>query len=574
MELVSNQNGYTDDFHGIDATVNNQGPKPWAAGDPTYGSGIYPAPSLGTMVAGVIGAVGNNAMYTAGVCWRVQIMPIKANIDVNFPTDFVIEGMDYAIENGADIINLSFAGSGDDTRSLREIYTKARNRGVIVVAGLGNNAVDNDLRDNVCRYYPASFELDNIVSVGASTANDALWWVSPTEGSNYGQTTCDLMAPGENILTTDISGGYTTVSGTSLAAPHVSGVLALLKAQFPQDNYHGLINRLLSGSDPVAAFAGKCATGGRLNAYAALSSTAPTLLSELTFDETVLNRDRANGRFTMKIVGPPGESVYVEGSDSLLSSFALSPTSGDYDHLSGRQILAGTSIPSQGWLLYTNTTATTTARFYRCREHLPLGGKSTDPQHVSCNTVGYVDRSVPAGWSMLSTPLEGLSICIPALFAGVPVGFKVDTWDEYGQQWIENVHQGNGVWSGPDCLTVRQTPRFGCFVYNPQSTNLTVTFTGRVLQHYFEDSLPAAMAIRSAYVPDTGGITTHLRFPTVDGLTVYLFKNGGYEIYDYSFGVWSSSEPKVGVGDAFWTHQPANVVWKQYHQTWINGDRK
>lgn len=225
------------------------------------------------------------------------------------------------------------------------------------------------------------------------------------------------------------------------------------------------------------------------------------------------------------------------------------------------------TIPTQGWIDVTDTSAIQGQRFYRIHHE----SFWPDPAWFSCNTVGYVDRIVAPGFSMLSNPLVGQSICIPNVFNGVPGGFAVYTWNETTQSYFTNIHLGNGVWSGPDCLTVRQPPGFGCFVYNPLAPAHVQTFIGRVWQGYFEDSLPAAWAVRSAPIPDQGWISQHLGVPLVEGLMVYLFQNGTWVIHDYSLGEWYPSEPWIAAGDAFWLRYPALMLWKQHYWTWPAG---
>lgn len=166
--IDDDHNGYVDDIRGIDVVDDDNEPLPSFGFDTDHG----------TLVAGVIGARGNNGVGIAGVCWQVRIMVVK--IGTTTGDLFVsrqIEGLQYAIENGADIINLSFGGDGTASPGLprREVLTKARNRGVIVVAGIGNDNTDNDFLETRGRFYPASYELDNIVAVGASTLLDVRW---------------------------------------------------------------------------------------------------------------------------------------------------------------------------------------------------------------------------------------------------------------------------------------------------------------------------------------------------------------------------------------------------------------
>jgi outer membrane protein assembly factor BamB/subtilisin family serine protease len=225
----------------------------------------------GTHVAGIIGAVGNNGVGISGVAWKVQLMGLKflTASGGGSPSD-EIACIDYAIAHGASIINASFGADASSNAELTAIAA-ARDAGIIFVAAAGNGdsngigfSTDNG------GDYPAGYLLDNIVTVAASNASDAL-----TTFSNFGAGSVDLAAPGDSVYSTyntsDTS--YQTFSGTSMAAPHVAGALALLKAKFPSDTYRQLINRLLRSVTPLATMRGKVQSGGRLNLQAALSST-------------------------------------------------------------------------------------------------------------------------------------------------------------------------------------------------------------------------------------------------------------------------------------------------------------
>jgi subtilisin family serine protease len=216
----------------------------------------------GTLVAGVMGAEGNNSKGVVGVAWRLQLMACKCfNASrVGFDSD-IIQCMDYARTNGARIINASLGGTGFSS-SLSNAIVAARDSGIIVVASAGNSGANLD----VTPYYPASFDIDNIVAVAATTRTDSLW-----SSSSYGATHVDLAAPGRQIYSTFTFIPYLSVDGTSVAAPYVSGTLALMLAKFPGETHQQIIARLLASVDPLPALTGKCVTGGRLNLRRALS---------------------------------------------------------------------------------------------------------------------------------------------------------------------------------------------------------------------------------------------------------------------------------------------------------------
>ncbi|HWH69826.1 MAG TPA: S8 family peptidase, partial [Candidatus Sulfotelmatobacter sp.] len=247
--------GFIDDVHGINVLTG--------AGDPTDDAGH------GTHVAGIIGAMGNNAKGVAGVAWQVQLMALKwlDSTGRGYTSD-AIQCLDYARAKGASIVNASWGGPYY-SRALYDAIASLRTSGIIFVTAAGNDGMDNG------QYfpYPASYPLDNIVSVAASDRTDQLAFFS-----DYGGVTVGLAAPGQEILSTWYTGDsdYAVLSGTSMAAPHVCGALALLQAQLPTENYLARIYRLYATADPLPGLAGKCLAGGRLNLQRALESTLQT----------------------------------------------------------------------------------------------------------------------------------------------------------------------------------------------------------------------------------------------------------------------------------------------------------
>ncbi|HVZ64633.1 MAG TPA: PQQ-binding-like beta-propeller repeat protein [Opitutaceae bacterium] len=249
--------GYVNDLHGINSTVPATSA---ASGDPTDTTDGH-----GTHVSGIIGAVGNNSNGIAGIAWKVQLMELKFLGSNGGDVSDEIACINYAIAHGVSIINASY---GDNVYSSAEFAAiqQARNAGIIFVAAAGNDGLNVDLGNN----YPAAYNLDNIVAVAATTRTDAL-----ASYSDYGSGSVDLAAPGDEIYSTYIRSDtdFMVESGTSMAAPHVTGALALLKARFPGDNYRQLINRLLRSTTRLAGLSGKTQTGGRLNLAQALTST-------------------------------------------------------------------------------------------------------------------------------------------------------------------------------------------------------------------------------------------------------------------------------------------------------------
>jgi subtilisin family serine protease len=197
----------------------------------------------------------------------MQMMACKCLDSGSGSDSTVIACIDYALANGAKIINASF-DSPTPSLALSNAIVAARDAGVIWVASAGNNTYNVEVNPS----YPTCYGIDNVVSVAYTTRTDALGGFS-----NYGATHVALAAPGDQIYTTfAASDSYywppngLNLAGTSFSAPYVSGACALLMAQYPADSYQQIISRLLSSTDPLSSLAGKCRTGGRLNLRKAL----------------------------------------------------------------------------------------------------------------------------------------------------------------------------------------------------------------------------------------------------------------------------------------------------------------
>ena len=217
----------------------------------------------GTHVAGIIGAVGNNNRGISGVCWNVSLVPLQV-IDRtgNIEESCIISAINYATNHDVPIINCSIAGYGYSYGEKIAI----QNYPGLFVCGAGNDSSNNDTKPS----YPNSYTLDNIVSVAATNRYDALW-----EDSNYGATSVDITAPGDFILSTKNQNSYDyKKSGTSFASPMVAGVAALIKSVRPEFTAKQIKTCILNGADPLEHLKGYCATGGRLNAFKAVSLAA------------------------------------------------------------------------------------------------------------------------------------------------------------------------------------------------------------------------------------------------------------------------------------------------------------
>ncbi len=216
--------------------------------------------SHGTHVAGIIGAVGNNNIGISGVCWNVTLVPLQANRTAtdNLPNWATISAITYAINNQIPILNMSASGSSYDY----ELKIAIQNYPGLFVCTSGNDYNDNDVNP----YYPANYNLDNVISVANTMEFDFL-----SSDSNYGAETVDLGAPGSDIYSTIPNNKYKKKSGTSMAAPAVAGVAALIKSVRPDFTAEKIKNCILEGVDKVYDLEGMCVTEGRLNAYKAVS---------------------------------------------------------------------------------------------------------------------------------------------------------------------------------------------------------------------------------------------------------------------------------------------------------------
>jgi subtilisin family serine protease len=250
-------NGYVDDVRGWDfANADN---------DPMDDNGH------GTMVAGVIGSVGNNSIGVTGVNWQTKIMPLKyigangvgytsnAVAALNYVADLKSRGVNIRVVNNSSIGNYSVA--------LQVAIDALNTAGIFFVAGAGNGGADYVGDDNdVNPTYPASLPEDNVISVAATDSNDQL-----ASFSNYGATSVDLAAPGVNILSTAMGGSYGWSTGTSDSTPFVSGVAALAFAYAPNATLAQVKAAIINGCDKLPGLAGKCVSGGRLDAYNTLA---------------------------------------------------------------------------------------------------------------------------------------------------------------------------------------------------------------------------------------------------------------------------------------------------------------
>nr|BDT29127.1 S8 family serine peptidase [Bacteriovorax sp. HI3] len=245
-------NGFIDDVYGYDFANNDS--------NPMDGNGH------GTHCSGTIGAVHDNKIGVSGVMSEVQIMAVKfLGDDGSGSLEGAIKAIDYATMMNVDLMSNSWGGGGR-SEALLEAIKRASDKGIIFTAAAGNSSSNNDSSPS----YPASYDTPNMVSVAATTAQNGL-----ASFSSYGRNSVHIAAPGHNILSTVNGGGYDVYSGTSMATPHVSGVLGLLLAKEGRMPHSVMRERLTMTSVPVTALRGKTQTAGRIDAYNLLTDVRP-----------------------------------------------------------------------------------------------------------------------------------------------------------------------------------------------------------------------------------------------------------------------------------------------------------
>jgi len=250
--IDDDENGCIDDIHGCDYSNND--------GDPIDDHGH------GSHCAGTIGAVHNNDIGVAGVMADVELVACKFLASSGSgTTEGAIKCIDYGIKVGVNIMSNSWGG-GPSSIALKEAIERARDAGIIFTAAAGNESSNNDNTPK----YPANYQVENVISVAAYTASEEM-----SSFSCYGKDTVHIAAPGSNIYSTVKDGKYASYSGTSMATPHVSGVLGLLISHEKDLSFADIKERILMTSVPVRSFKRKLMTGGRIDAYNILMDIRP-----------------------------------------------------------------------------------------------------------------------------------------------------------------------------------------------------------------------------------------------------------------------------------------------------------
>jgi hypothetical protein len=262
-------NGKIDDYYGWDFVNEDNDPDDDNSTDEEY---------HGTHVTGIIAAWGDNGVGITGVCWSASTMQLKMLDSWGDGTvSDECAAIEYAIDSGATIMNLSFGGA-DYSKAEYDALQLARDAGVLAIAAAGNEDTNND----DAPIYPASYDLDNIISVTATDDNDEL-----PSWANYGITSVDVAAPGVDIYSTKAGDSYQYTSGSSMATPHVVGLAALLWATNSTLTYSQVKALILNGVDIKSSLEGIILSGGRINAQS--SFMADTLAAPANLFATAVS---------------------------------------------------------------------------------------------------------------------------------------------------------------------------------------------------------------------------------------------------------------------------------------------
>lgn len=308
-------NGFVDDYYGYDFFYNRA--------DPMDENGH------GTHTAGTIGAVGNNSLGVVGVNWNVRIMAIKIYSAAGTDTTsaMLVNAYNYVrmMKNrGVNIrvTNNSYGGCNEACgydQATKEALDALGNAGILNVFAAGNANQNIETTP----FYPASYTSPGVLSVAASTSTDAR-----ASFSNYGTTSVDLAAPGSGILSTysNSNSSYATLSGTSMATPHVAGAAALLSSYNPNLSVASLKATLMNTVDSLAQWNGVVKTGGRLNVARALQNQT---VCGFTLSSSSQIIPDTGGNFSVNVAAPTNCDYSIKSNVAWISVTSTNAGSGN-----------------------------------------------------------------------------------------------------------------------------------------------------------------------------------------------------------------------------------------------------
>ncbi|MFP5520728.1 MAG: S8 family serine peptidase [Bdellovibrionia bacterium] len=249
--IDDDQNGYVDDIYGWNFVRNN--------------AAVSDDEGHGTHVAGIVAGAGGNIIQSNPDPSKIQIMTLKFLDSAGAgSTANAIKAINYAVANGAKVINNSWGGP-NYSRALHDAMTYAYNSNIVVVSAAGNYRSNNDATP----IYPANYDVPSNISVAATDDYDSL-----ASFSNYGATTVTIAAPGFEIVSTyppaKYNSNYMYMSGTSMASPLVAGIAAMMRRENPSLSAYQVKQLLINSADNVSGLSNRVAGSGRVNAFNAL----------------------------------------------------------------------------------------------------------------------------------------------------------------------------------------------------------------------------------------------------------------------------------------------------------------
>ncbi len=253
----------------------------------------------GTHVSGIIGARGNNGIGVSGVCWRINIMPLKVFQERETTDEVIVAAFDYVLGQEVNVINASWGGT-IPSPPIKDAIRECNRRGILFVAAAGNDLV-NTVEHPI---YPACHNLPNIISVAASTLSG-----TKAHYSNFGPLV-SVCAPGSSIYSTlPAPQLYGNNSGTSMAAPHVTGTAALLLSADPYLSPEEIRNRVIGSAQPVEILETVSLSGGLLNAGNLFSDdgSPPAPITDLCV--TAIGLTTATLQFSLPADDEPDDKV-------------------------------------------------------------------------------------------------------------------------------------------------------------------------------------------------------------------------------------------------------------------------
>lgn len=367
--IDDDNNGYIDDMHGINAKTKK--------GDPKDDNGH------GSHVAGIMGATGNNAEGISGINQKIAIVGCKfLDAGGGGSISDAITCMDYYLQlktRARRPVNLvatnnSWAGGGY-SQAMMDAITAHKDAGILFMAAASNEGNNNDETE----IYPANYPSSNVISVAATNHKDIL-----SDFSNYAKHSVHISAPGEDILSTVLNGGYASFSGTSMATPHVTGMAGLIKSRYPELDWVGIKNLIISGGQKIAAGKDKTISGRRLrgagedgtgsltckdqlvNARISPKRDNMTIVAGKTIDFAVMNINCANPNGSAPVVSnidgftlnDDGLGIDNTALDGIYSEQWTPTAGGDYSFDLGAGGLVKVSVYNPAnWQAYTVTTS-------------------------------------------------------------------------------------------------------------------------------------------------------------------------------------------------------------------------